>query len=419
MAIPVHTLDSEMTAVVDEVSNNDAIYNGQNHEQAYGTYVSCIDDFEYQHHDTKRSIFTNISKHISVICNNNMVLPVRYKRSLDGIMTKSQLEQAFKVKNIGKGVFIVDYYYIYNNSTTDIKSILEHYANSNTLEFASAINQEVVNKLIQKKSKNRPPIIELRLITYIPEASLLEHGYVYSNSTNLLIVNGELRDSLYHPSSLKYKEDVKDITDDFKNVIVLDIIDNDSDKQYFLKVGNSVYQMYSSKDNSRKNGAVLTVKKNGGKENIVTNCSLEQVGEIIGAFTTREKADTLGNMSLVLEERKLTIEKEKFNLELAKMNHEKQKLEDERNFYRSKYKAEMALQEHKLKIADFDMRAKVINLRIDQEKMLMSMSQLTHKHVIEMEHLFKKNDMELIKMSADTVVKVLTTLHSVFKTWLS
>jgi len=406
MAIKLH--DVGVTDVIDdEKPYSDLIFCGGPNLLNNPTGLnSIIDDPEYRHPDRTRYVFTNMGNDIYMLDANNIVSPVRYKHSLTNMGVISILEKTFNIKSLEKGIFVVDYIHMYNTPNTKYAPILDYYMSSDNVEISSKEKEKLLKLLTQKVGRQYASKMTIRLINFIPASALDEYNYVYSKAVGLCFTNGELTEAFTHPSSKHYTECYKEVTDKHRNVIVIDIVNNEKDTSYFMKIGNQITRVLSRQDPTAKSGCTVVIKKNGSK-GITKKVPLSDTRSL-GVYKTHDEAYAAGDISLMNEKEKIEIEKQK-------IKNEMEKLKTDIELYRLKAKVEFNTNEQKLQMSILDMRSKLLSIKAEEIKVVLGIKQANSKYYAELSYMYKKQEIEITKAGMDLAVKVITVFQSIYK----
>lgn len=394
-----------------EQENNDPILCSNNVATHYNRHNVPINDQDYSYHDRTTSIFSTMGVGLSAMHCNNIVTAIRSKRISDMDL---RLTAMIGDKVMPPGVYIVDYYNIYNDPRTDIDKLIAYYDTTKNLVYDKATNDGIIASFKERAGSRYKTKLTARIITFIPATEITEYGYVYVEKSDVVIINGDVNDSIAHPSSRIYKDYVKNYKENNKNLIILDVVDNDNSQPYFIRVGTYIHRFFPTKDPDRKNGCILNIKKQGADSNVV-NCSLEHMPEALGIYKSRREAQGCGNISATIEEHKLKLDLEKLSLEKDKLRHEADKLRFEARFYKEKYQHELNMMEQKFKIADLDIAIKYINQGLELDKMSIAMLQKANEHGINIRTMQAKYELEESKAKIDMVVKIVTIGISMLK----
>lgn len=379
----------------------DTIFNTRNLNNRHSAALYINNDKDFNKPDRGQYIFSTMGMGIFAMFSNNMVLPIRTKQSLNGYSTYAMLSA--ETGAVDKGVFIVDYYTIYNDSTADVESAIEYYLNYQNLQYDRDTINNIIEKVTTKVGNSFETEIKIRLITFVPESEINEHVNLYIDKSDILLISGNLNSNTMHPNSRYYK-DLCNKTVNSVNSIEFDIVDNISTTPYFIKIGNKVEKFLPTRDIERSNGGLITMFKNG-KEISSKKYNLRELGKEYGIYRTKDEADSDGNVARLAELDKLTVEKGKISLELTKIEHERNKLKDERDFFREKWNNETLLFEQKFKLAELDIAKRYSDMQISYKKGTMDAISNKLKGDVDLRHVHAKNQADLNKLNADNAFK--------------
>lgn len=422
MIVPVFFLptnnidDSCVIAVIDERETDDFIFSDSNSQTPYHHINTMINDTNYQRPDRSQYIFSNMGAGLNTIHSNNMITPIRVKHSLDNYPSGLLLANELGYKSIKRGIIVVDYFNIFNDVHTNMESIVKYYTTTSNLAYDDKVNTAIVNKIIQKKGRYYPEKISVRVVTFIPEDVLNDYGYVFLPASDITIAKFGLDNTTVNPNSNTYKKRMSSEIINNRNVIVIDIVDNESTNPYFIRIGNDTHRIFPSKDPNKQNGASLLLRKNDAIVKSV-DCTLTDVSNQIGLYRTEKEVLTNGNLALLNENSKIEIEGKKIELEHAKINHEHVKLGVDQDIHMSKYQHETMLNEQKIKMGLLDIDKKKLDQALSYDKAAIEITQMTLKYKLENRFITKKHQIEMAKLNMDLGFKVLTIL-STFTKWV-
>lgn len=414
---PINTLsiDDVFTILVHQTSKNDLIFNDDNKVRYANTTSLIGNDPYYLRPDKEQYIFTTVNDQLHALHSNNMITPIRKKYGLNDHYAASCIREALKLNNKAsvRGVFIVDYFYIYNDYNCSTDAILKHYGSINTLGYDYNTSREIISIVLKRQTDNTNRMV-IRVVTFVPEEILNEYGYVYVPTADITLIRYGLSNTLASPTSKEYKDNIGLDVEDIKNVFVFDVVDNKKAAPYFVKIGNRTHRIYPTKNIERDDGVTLSIKKNSS--NLITETAdLTDMATKLGVYTSKDAADTSGNLQLIMDEKKHQLELKKISNEHYKLNHEKEKLILERDFYKEKYLAESRIQEQKIKLAELDVVKKVVDIEFDVDKKIIECEQAFQKFDIEQKLSQQKYSYDITKISIDLLLKLASAAQVVIK----
>jgi len=322
----------EDISFVSEVKQvNDLIFSTRNYanKETSGLDVAITDDNHYTEPDYKQYLFSTMGKGISAVHHNNMVTAVRSKPSLTSAYMHGVLSNYIKESGrLTYGVYIINEYAIYNDGNNDIASMLNHYTTSVQLDLDDDTIISILSQAQMLEGTRLPYKITFRIVTFIPEAYINTYSYIYSKNANLLIAKGDLHDCM-HPHSKGYKDQGYQTDELVKNNISIEIVDNESNKPYYIKVGKDVVTLFPTADNTRHNGVVMNYRRNNADIGEAKS-TLVDINSI-GVYKTQEEAYAEGDLKLSHERDKLLHERDKLRMDKDKLSYDYKKLEVDYN----------------------------------------------------------------------------------------
>lgn len=294
----------------------------------------------------KQYIFSTLPHNIYVMYPNNIIMPVKQYPELASRFY-GKFDRTTETIS-GQGVYIVDYISLreikFNNMTLDM--VLSFYKNSN---IVASENKDIAATLLEYITKYRDSKSYLRIITFVPEYNFRNHNVVFVPNTGLCIGTGEMMYKYLHPNSREAFHLAKKETIDASNFVSIDIVDNTTKNDYFVKIGTKVYKLEPERDMTKEEGVGYTMFKN--KDVIDTTfVSLEDAKKELGIFNSKIECDNYGNSGKIIENeaRKLELEDKKLDLEESKMMNDIQQANNDRikelmkhEHYKEKHNLEM------------------------------------------------------------------------------
>ena len=157
----IQSIDENISFLNTERDRNDTVFNTKSMPTRYETDSLINNDKDYNSPDRKQYIFSTMGMGLNVIYSNNMVTPVRTKSTLNGYHMYSEIAKYIKKKHIDNGVYIIDYYTLHNDGTTDIESVLNYYINNSTINYDNETVQNIVDTLTNNPGKTYPTKIKI------------------------------------------------------------------------------------------------------------------------------------------------------------------------------------------------------------------------------------------------------------------
>jgi len=410
MFAPVTIEETAVTFHNAQQSSQDTVFNTRDLHSRHGSALFITNDKDYNKPDKGQYIFSTMGIGLHAMFSNNMVVPIRTKSTLNGHHMYSKIIE--HTNEVDNGIYIIDYFTIYNDGNCDIDAALTYYINSCNIEYDRNVVNDIVEQMTQRSVRQRSAELKVRLVTFVPAKFINEHMNVMVDKSDVLIIKGALSNNIVHPNSRLYKEnDTKTIK--AMNAIEIEIVDNNSSSPYFIRLGNNIERFIPTKDMNRPNGARMNVFKNGTCT-LSKTCGLNDITSVFGMHLSKNDAESDGDVGKLLAMEKLTVENKKISLELTKIEHETIKLRDERDFYREKFRHEIAMQEQKFKLGQLDMSKKLQEADIMFHKAEIEILTTTHKYKMDTAHAAMKNRMDTTKLLFETGIK----LTNVIKTFM-
>ena len=391
----------EMAIVVDEEDNCDIIFSTDSGIK-----------FEQEYPDYKQYVFSTIQQGvIEAMRPNNMVMPVRFAPSL-----QSRFHNRLDTKKHGSessGVYIVEYF------STRTLSPGQSYMRQFEYYFNDAVvlnnNSYLKNKLhklgeeFSKRTTRYSPISYVRIITFIPNNVITSNRAVFVRHAGLVIGRG-LREYCLHPFSREASYLTSKDIREAKNYIDIDIIDNSTNNKYYVKTGNKVIELDSSRDINKTEGVSFKIVQNG---DVIQNeyCNLNEAPEKLGVYNSKEDADFNGDYikarELEIKNKELetkinnaetalqksTNELNKAYVEIDKLKLEQDNIMWESEASRIKHKYNLEKINHERRNIELSMDADELRYEVDKAKAVESIV----KSLLELRILSSKAKLEAIK----------------------
>lgn len=403
----IHTDTTSTSFHKPQTMYSDPVFNGKDIHLPTSQMQSVDADKDYKKPDREQYIFTNIGKGLTTLYSNNIITPIRTKFKSNVYHISTELAKITKSKEIPKGVFIIDYYNIYNDAFTDIESIIRYYTHCDNIEYTDEIVRDITSIITTKEYKIRPTMYQFRIITFVDEESINEHSYVYVPTSDIVIAKGEISNSITHPNSKTYKDSNAHLVKENKNIFIIEIIDNESINPYFIRIGNETHRIYPTKDHTQSNGGRVTAKRNGSLIT-ATSCKLNELGAAVGIYRSKDEAEHEGSITKKLELFKLSLEFEKLRVDNAKIKSDYDSL-------LRKNEIEEMLHKQKLEIGELDIVKKRIEHEMIYRKAIMDVKLSVLKNGMDFNQTLLKHGIERTKFDLDYAVKVISVFNSLFK----
>lgn len=335
--------------------------------------------------DRKQYIFSTMDTPVWCMYPNGYTSQIRRKT---GIRTSKYFIKRITGREDTKGVFIVEYLLYYRESSTPTEvsnSIVERFRQLQFVNYSDRYNypEEILRKICSsnRSASYNGSHFTFRLTTFIPEQVIHERGKVYHVDSGLVVGFGRVTDRIMHPCNENYIKEMKKLSSDAQNFVEIEVVDHNSNKEYWTKVGNKVIRIEPTRDPTKEEGCNIDFYIN--KSHTETRASDLPHVQDQGIFHTKEDAEAEGNLDakfkiLEMENKAKSIENEKVRLtqEVTKLENENTKLQIE--------KTKLLLEKYKID-TDF---------KLTREKCKHEM----HKLVLEVTHI--KDKLTLFKYSA-------------------
>jgi hypothetical protein len=402
MHIPIRLVEQVYTFVSEERISQDLIFNSRDLLNRSSLEGYAENDKDYRKPDREQYIFSTMGTGLITLYSNNMIASVRTKDTLNGYHMYSEINKLTGAKEPKNGVYIVDYYTMFNNYDTSIETIIQHYLNNSALDYDVSVIEGIRKQINSHKSVFRPPTFRIRLVTFIPEDEIRTKGFVYVSTSDVVIAKGMMSSKLMHPNSTGYKNSAFRAYSYKHNVLHLEVVDNHSSDPYYIKIGNNVETIFPTRDDSRKSGGALRLSTNN--VDMVTRTSdLNGLANDLGIYRDPREAEANGSIDKITNLEKLKLDKEKIELEYHKIEREKERLLEEKEFLKSKYEFELKLYEQKFKLIDLDIVKKYNEATLGMHKFILELNQSKTKFERERLQSMEKHKHELNKLAADNI----------------
>lgn len=318
----------------------------------------------------KQYVYSTLPHNIYVMYPNNIIMPVKQCPEL-ATRFYGKFDRTTETIS-AHGVYVVDYISLreikFNNMTLEM--ILTFYKNSN---IVASDNKDISNTLLEYITRHRDSKSYLRIITFVPEYNFRHHNVVFVPNTGLCIGTGEMMHNYLHPNSREAFHLAKKETIEANNFVSIDIVDNTTKNDYFVKVGTKIYKLEPERDKSKQEGVGYTMFKNNTIMD-TTFVNLEDAKKELGVFNSKKECDNYGNTGRIIENesRRLDIEDKRLDLEESKMMNELQKANNERvkelmkhEHYKEKHNLEMDKLHLEIDKAKLDRKLYLEKLNLD------------------------------------------------------
>lgn len=295
-------------------------------------------DRDYEYPDFKQYVFSTVKHPLWVMYPNNLVSEIRSKHTI--AYSTKYLDRMCGSGSDGIGVFIVNcYYFAYSHhSSSEYK---EHLAKRlkglSIFKNNNAGYQDVINKInsLHTRKYYSSEQIEIRTITFVPYHVIARYYKVFIPSTGLVIGGGFVSDATVHPLSDMYFDSDK-YKSDIKNTIEINVVDNTTTNDYYIRVGKKILKLHKMQDPTKPEGCYINLYSN---ELLIDTAATQlETSSKLGIYNNIEDAEYEGNVEHKLEEMKfqnelskLQFEKEKLSIEIEKLTYEKERLTLERD----------------------------------------------------------------------------------------
>ena len=280
--------------------------------------------------DYKQYIFNTIpNKDMYVMYPNNMVLPIMRHPEMQSrcanyiIQNKVVKQPDWHV--LSSGVYIIDYYSLKmmsrnGNYQKEILKYLDYASQHGVVDFDTVTKLKEI--LSTENTYNPLPGKYLRIITLISGEDICRYNTLFVPHAGVCIGSQDLMDNYIHPSSCQYQHNIKKNISTVKNYIEIDIVDNTTKNDYFIKIGNKVMKLEQERDESKPEKVGISLWKNDKLSQEVYT-TLDNINEL-GIFNSRIQAERDGNAGLEIENKakELEIEKTKLDTQQLTSNNE-------------------------------------------------------------------------------------------------
>jgi hypothetical protein len=413
--IPLGACNQKFTFVNKETARNDIIFNAKPLRSNHSIDPVPVNDKDYNKPDHEKYFFSTMGSGVNVMYPNNMVTPIRSKPSLNGYITYNELTRFGINRNeLSQGIYIVEYYNMYNDGSANVETIIKYYFEENHIDYSNDIVAAIREQLSNSINRVIDSMIKLRIVTYISKQTIDEFHHIYVPSTDVVITRGDIDNRLIHPSSSKYKENIDNNIEINKHSIVIDIIDNEHAKPYFINLGNETLRLFPTRDYTKEEGVSIKVYK--GKDLITDRKShINTMANDLGIYNTQDAAKTNGDITKLIEIRKLDLEEKKLKLENKKIENDDTKQNKEMIMLDKRHDHESKMMVQKFEIGQLDIAKKYTEQEIMLNKASIDMQMSVSKHKMESAISINKNKHEIHKMQIDQGTKAISILSGLTK----
>lgn len=304
-----------------EVCSDQFINTQYNYPAHLKYYISTIKDPE-------------INQNLLVLHSNNVPVSIthmlNYKREQEFAKVIGHNESVNGVSGFCKeGVFVVEYYNLDNAIDKGHRDAIKYLTSCSSIfkdndMLTMQIKDYVATKAEQKVQTSRYfkyPDIKIRIVSFIPKETIIEHTRVKINDLNIIINLGELDPNFRYQDAKPSKALVKpDLS--LKHGIKYEIVNNeDSDfpKFVYTMSGNDVLKLPVMQILGRKSGCYISRYINGVCSSNDYS-TLDEMGSAFGIYKTYDDARFSGDPSKQVELGKLNVELEKIDANLREMD---------------------------------------------------------------------------------------------------
>lgn len=275
-------------------------------------------DYSYSHPDYKQYVFSTSDLDVLQLFSNGIMLPIRKKELLNNT------QELYNINNKGnqQGVYIIEYFYVNvtNSYNIDyIENFFNYYSYNNPfwkkeqLSFILDSIQEQISNCI----KTNIPSFNIRLITFVNESYLKSEGSVYVPTSGIVLCTSDNINNTIHPETNMYKQTVEKyskVKSDQINHFEINIIDNSSNEDYYIYIGNEVRKLNVEKDITKEEGCEITQYRNTIPIHN-TKVTLDEMKDQLGIYKTEFEATYNNNNNIkeqiiALKNKKVELEKQ-------------------------------------------------------------------------------------------------------------
>lgn len=384
-------------------------------------------DPEIRIEDHKQFLYNTTPDDMYVMFPNNMVLPIIRNANIEsktkGLFNKNNWQGLFK------GVYIVDYYSLkmLRENTIMFRNVMKYIEYTDSCGVLDKTVMVGLNEMLATKDYLNK---YLRIITIVSSSDLLKQNVLYVPHTGLCIGKEDLLDNYVHPASDHYLHNVsKKVYSTVKNYIEIDIVDNTTSNDYFIKVGNSILKLEQERNISKPEQVGVSLWKNDKKVSD-SYYTLDKINEL-GIYNSRIQAEKENSIAreinnkakeLEIEDNKLNANKlnsendlksahyksTKISLELqrdiVKNDFEMEKLKVEKDILTMKY-------EHEIETNRLDIQTR--NQKIVSDIIMSKLGLMNAKMKFDLEET--KHDMEMRKVKENHITATIDTIGKIIK----
>lgn len=357
----ITTYDIQNHIVIQEEMIYDKIF--CNDDLPDRTDHSLETDSTYKLSDRQQYVFSTMGPGLYVMYPNGFASEIRTKPAL---LNQTDLIKFLSGPNsTGRGVYIVENMLLHRSyfSSEEFKVSLTNRFKAMNFNINTTKQTANLIDIVNAMTKHRQyvhPFVKFRLVTFIPEKVILEGMRIYNPATGLLIGYGPITDLILHPCNTKYIEKLKEASSTIKNFVEIDIVDNTTDKDYWMKIGNQTVHLVPERDYRRREACYVSISLNE-KMMYSDSSTLQDAAKVLGIYNTKEEAEYNGNKDNILKEMEYKIKFDNLQNETLKLNQDIIKLRND-NDKLAIEKQKLALEYNRL-LFDFD------KLKYDRDKL--------------------------------------------------
>jgi hypothetical protein len=371
----VNKFNNDILNVVLEQNIDDAVFCTATYPPFMDQHIEA--DIDYKNPDRTQHVFSSMTNDVYVMYPTGYCSEVRKKSNLT---CRGPLTNFICRNNNVRGIYIVESFLFHRTELANkdfSRSIMERFMslNFNTDYKTKESFETVINSVCRfGKGNFQPAKVKFRIISFIPENVIYEGRRIYHPNSGLMFGFGVINNRVMHPCNQQYIEAIKPLKCDTQNFIEIEIVDNNSAKEYWTRIGNKVIKLEPTRNLDREEGCYINLHVND--VNVATyTSSLEDMSEQ-AIYYTKQDAEADGNLEaklkiLELENKATALNNEKIKLdqELIRLNNENEKLQIE--------KAKLLIERYKIQVDatltkekyNFELRKILLEIRHIKDKL--------------------------------------------------
>lgn len=400
--------------------------------------------------EMKQYVYSFTSTSFNVMYPNGVVLPIQQNRNVVTKLTEfakqHKLSDMYTYFNTSPntpamGIMIISYYKIFNinahnlnrNFTAGLNEMLNYYnpGRANAMFPSASLPHKITEKIIAQGDDrllesvktqvgnllNRPNgyvnHMYVREIRFIPEAVLTRNpNGVFIPSTGLVIGGMKLLQTTQHMyASGANKASMHTDVTGVSGSVVIDLVDNQSDRARYMKVGEKFVPVLPRQDIAGREGVSIKYHRSDGIVQDIVDLDINSL-EFCGIYNSEEACRRhdpatiarLKEQELATKQMEITKKYESAKFELEKVKEENENLKAKNELEMKKIRVENERQETellRLQTESEKQKNQIAKYEQEMEMMRLELEMAKQKHTMSMEELGAKRYLALLEFATE------------------